>query len=384
MTGHANDTVRNNLDKCVEIAEMSSFKLIDHLSQSDQTHPIHYYQGVKTEDEIANEGFPKFRKLPAELRSKVWENAMPPYGVYTALILGREEPRPQQPPPPAPMAFRVVYRLEPLPRIQRGYDFRMRLDTMRTIQRTCSEAASEVRRVFPTTVNCTHGKLRFNADHDSLALSDRQCLLKLGSSKRFERYGQGAIGFADDWHKIPRKMLFNGWRWNRFGPVADWLRIPKTESHAYPDNVPCSQYVEGFMEFLADCTRLRNFGFMYPKAYDFCGVMATTYWELNVLHQKVLPFFHLAPPMRYLFYDDPWSDICPESLEAFVESVSGLDAVVHGPHTGQEIPMNWQGMRFGRPELRHLRFQAVLHAHPDFFDKVKSVVEREMKSWAEK
>lgn len=154
---------------------------------------------------IAKEGFPKFRELPAELRSKVWEIPMLPYGIYTALMIGHGEPRPRQRPPPVPLAFRVVYHYEPIPRDE---DLSMRQQTMRAIQHTCSEAASEVQRAFPTTVNCTHGKLRFNSENDTLRLSDGQCLFRLGFIKRFKQFSQVAVAFADEWHKILRKMLF--------------------------------------------------------------------------------------------------------------------------------------------------------------------------------
>lgn len=61
---------------------------------------------------------------------------------------------PQQPPAPAPMAVRVVYHLEPVPRDQQDDELRTRLDTMRAIQGVSSEAAHEVQRAFPTTIEC--------------------------------------------------------------------------------------------------------------------------------------------------------------------------------------------------------------------------------------
>lgn len=342
---------------------MSSLKLADDLLQHD---PSPYYKRIKTQDQISKEGFPKFGKLPAELRLKVWENAMPPYGIFTALMFGREEPKPQQPPPPAPMAFRVVYRLEPVPRDQQDDELRMRLDTMRAIQSTNSEAASEVQRAFPTTINCTGGKLRFNAEHDTLSLSyTHRCLYEMGIYMRFKRYSQGAMVFADDWHKIPRKMVIN----NRllYGPLSamdSWLQgsIPASHSPRY------GQFVEGFMEFLADCAGLRSFGFMYDHA---CHDELLSNMDLETLNDEVLRFCYQAPLMKNSFYNINWPRVSLSNLKLFVAALKSLDALVHGPGHGQQLPNHWQGMRFGRPELQHLHFQVMLPASPALRDKMK-------------
>lgn len=45
-----------------------------------------------------------------------------------------------------------------------------------------------------------------------------------------------------------------------------WLRLVKGSNTCL--NIPYDLYVELFMEFLNDCKRLRNFGFMYNRVCD--------------------------------------------------------------------------------------------------------------------
>lgn len=352
MSAQANNTMYSDLDKCVKVAEMSALKLPKDPFQPD---PSPYFDRLKIQDQIAKEGFPKFGKLPAELRLKVWENAMPRYGVFTALMIGREEPMPQQPAPPAPMTFRVVYRLEPVPRDQQHDELRTRLDTMRAIQCTNSEAASEVQRAFPTTINCTGGKLRFNAEHDTLVLSQSQCLLSNAFLKRFHRYSEGAVIFADDWHKIPRKMAFDTRWWKPF--TATGFRLQISQGLPVWNAVPASRSGEGFMNFLADCTRLGTFGLMYHRVCDE-RVMLMTREKLHTSRCQVLPFCHHAPELTDPLYHG-FTD-----LDYFVASVHGLEACIYGLPPDQVLPNPWQGMTFGRPELQHLRLQAMIPAHP--------------------
>lgn len=362
MTAQASDTMCN-LDECVKIAEMSASKLVNGSFQPD---PTPFHKTVNIQYKIANEGFPKFSKLPAELRSKVWQDAMPPYGVFTALMLGREEPRPQQPPPPAILAFRVMYRLEPVPRDQQDDELRTRLDTMRAIQRTSSEAASEVQRAFPTTINCTGGKLRFNAEHDTLSLSDLHDVFACGAMERFRRYSQGTVGFADDWHKIPQKMVLN----NRqlLIPLCgvNWCLLLPNPSPAWIGHPPYAQHVEGLMQFLVGCTALRSFGFMYNRA---CRDTVLQELELERPQFQDLRLCEPAPIMKGLFYDDKFRDPLA-GLEMFLSACIGLETIIHGQRPGQS-PQNLAGMTFGRPELKHLHIQAMVPASPALSDWMK-------------
>lgn len=359
MTAQIKDTVSNKLDKCAEIAEMSSSKLVDGPLQPA---PIPYYERVKTQSQIAKDGFPKFKELPAELRSKVWEYAMPPYGVFTVLMRGREEPMPQQPPPPTPMAFRKVYRLEPIPHDHEDEELRSRLDTMRAIQSTSSEAASEVQRAFPTTIDCTGGKLRFNADHDTLACSlyDWQCISALGLRERFTRYDEGAIIFANDWHKIPRKMAFNSHQlWGPFFGLFHRLSLTDT----------FHQYLEGFMKFLADCTRLGSFGFIFPRPWRG-GDLDVGSIDENGL-DRALRFCCPAPTMQGSFYANNRSRCWINKFSGFIEGIQGMEELVHGPHPGHKLPNHWHGPRLGRPALQHLNFKAMVPVDPALCDRME-------------
>lgn len=351
MSGQTHDTTSSDLDKCVKVAEMSAFKLVNDAFQPD---PTPYYKRLKTKEQIAREGFPKFLELPPELRLKVWEYAMPPYGFFAALMYGREEPIPQQPPPPAPVVFRLVYRLEPVPRDQQGDELRMRLDTMRAIQRTNSEAASEVQRAFPTTINCTGGKLRFNADHDTLILSDVHCLFASGTCGRLRRYRHGAMVFANDWHKIPRKMVFGIPQ--MWGPLSRLAHTPNVRA------------MEGFMEFLTDCTELKFFGFIYHQPCDD-SIMKYRGWKL--FNNEIFRFCHPGSIMKDSFYTRSWPRVSVTELKVFEQSFQNLESLVHGPSPGQELPSHLQGVRFGRQELQHLHLQAFIPARPALHERMK-------------
>lgn len=358
----------SNLDKCVEIAEMSAFKLTSDPYQPDLTP---YYKRVKTKYEIAKEGFPKFKELPAELRSKVWQSAMPPYGIYTALMRGREEPRPQQPPPPAPMTFRLLYHLEPVPRDQQDDELRTRLHTMRAIQRTNSEAASEVQRAFPTTINCTDGKLRFNAEHDILSLSDKNCPFHMWICERFERYSQGAVVFADDWHKIPRRMVLSNRRlWSTLQSLDFMPRFYKCSRLNALGNPPHSEFVEGFVKFLTDCTGLKSFGFIFSQLWHATSPGPQ---DLGSSNYEFLRFCHPAPIMKGAFYVGDglyW----PGGFISFLEGLRSLEALARGPRPGQGLPHDWNGLKFGRPELQHLDFEALVSVDVGFHDRMKRTV----------
>lgn len=311
----------------------------------------------KTPAQIAKEGFPRFQKLPAEIRSKIWQDAMPPYGFYTALMLGREEPMPQQPPSPAPMAFRVVYRLEPVPRDQQDDELRTRLDTMRAIQGVCSEAAHEVQRAFPTTIDCTGGKLRFNAVHDRLNLSDLQCPLGSGFIDRFARYAQGGVVFANDWHKIPHTMLFNNKTlWVEFfraarGPSPAFLRV-------------ILQRMKGFLDFLADCTNLRTLGMIYD-------VPVVSFFHLiDYTSSEVLPFSLLGPTMRGLFYQRLWHASYASTVREFMTGVEGVKVFTNGLDPAQGDTAYLQPIAFHHPRLQDLQVLTVVPVSPVLRDEV--------------
>lgn len=310
--------------------------------------------------QIAKEGFPKFDRLPFELRSMIWKEAMPPYGFYTVLMLGREEPMPQQPPAPAPMRFRAVYRLEPVPHDQQDEALKTRLATMRAIQRVSTEAASEVEIAFPTTIDCTGGKLRFNADHDTLSLSDLQCHLQRGFIQRFARYTQGAVVFKDDWHKIPQAMLFNNASlWIPFNVLFPWL---------FPGSSVIPS-LEGFMTFLADCANLRITGFMYATAFEQSSYFDGLETALLDPQHNFPECCRIAPIMRGSFYQSYWRG-SSWPIHFLIAGSKGLEALVSGVPPEKQVPAWSQSMRFGRQELQHLRIQAAVPMSPEVLDRL--------------
>lgn len=312
----------------------------------------------KTPAQIAEEGFPRFKNMPPEIRSKIWQDAMPPYGFYTVLMLGREEPMPQQPPAPAPMAFRVVYRLEPVPRDQQDDELRTRLDTMRTIQGVSLEAAHEVQRAFPTTIDCTGGKLRFNAVHDSLNLSDLQCLLGSGFVDRFTRYTQGGVVFANDWHKIPHTMLFN----NR----TLWVCFCRAARRPWPSFLQeILGRMKGFLDFLADCTNLGALGIIYDApVVSFFGL-------LDYPSSDLRPFSLLGPAMRSPFYERSWHAPYGFTLmRDFMKGVEGVKALTNGLDPAQEATAYLQPITFHHPRLQDLRVLTVVPVSPVVHDEV--------------
>lgn len=286
---------------------------------------------------------------------------MPPYGFYTVLMLGREEPMPQQPPSPAPMAFRVAYRLEPVPRDQQDDELRTRLDTMRAIQGVSSEAAHEVQRAFPTTIDCTGGKLRFNAVHDSLNLSDLQCPLGSGFFDRFTRYTQGEVVFTNDWHKIPRTMLFN----NRTLWVC-FYRAARGASPSFLRGILLR--MRGFLDFLADCTNLRALGIIYDApVVSFLHLI--DYTSSNF---KFMPFSLLAPAMRGPFYQRSWHApyAYGSTLRDFMKGVEGLKALTNGLDPAQGATTYLAPIAFHHPRLQDLQVLIVVPVSPIVHDEV--------------
>lgn len=326
----------------------------------------------KSPSQIAKEGFPKFSQLPFEIRSMIWKEAMPPYGFYTVLMLGREEPMPQQPPAPAPMRFRAVYRLEPVPSDQQDHKLQKRLATMRAIQRVSTEAASEVEIAFPTTIDCTGGKLRFNAVHDTLSLSDLQYYLGSSFLYRFARYTHGSIVFKDDWHKIPRAMMFNNaMLWRAFNILSPWFSFPGPTQFLA---------LEGFMTFLADCTNLRIMGFMYDTGCDYLSYFNEDYLALLSCRYQCPKSCCFAPIMRGSFYRRHWQRPSSWSVQYLIEGVRGLEALIGGLPPGEQVPTGPQAMRFGRQELQHLRIQAALPVSNELLDKLYDKICGELES----
>jgi hypothetical protein len=77
--------------------------------------------------------------------------------------------------------------------------------------------------------------------------------------RRFEKYQQGSVTFANDWHTIPQRVGINS-----FALLGGLLGFAEWKSR---------RGLEGFMHFLADCASLR------------CIVLASP-WQPSYHHQR--------------------------------------------------------------------------------------------------
>lgn len=330
---------------------------------------------------MSDQEFKRFPNLPAELRAMIWKEAMPPYGVYTVLMLGREEPKPQQPPAPAPMAFRVVYRLEPVPHDQQDDELRVRLHTMRAIQGVNSEAAYELEKAFPTTIDCTGGKLRFNAVHDILSLSDLQCLLGCGFLARFARYSQGAVVFANNWHTIPSTMLFNNRTlWTRF-------RYLSVLRHVSGLMLQFTRQLRGFLHFLADCTHLKAVGVVYDEP----GALISHLVDASTMSGGVMPFSLITPVMRDPFYQRSWDVplhlMVYRQVLYFLDGLIGTRAVIKGLKPGPApwvVPSYLQSVQitFAHPTVQDLEFLVIVPVRPGVRATAMDIIEERRRQTA--
>ena len=236
-----------------------SFNHTKHTQAPPLPHTPHYIKHTQTLYHVSLNNrqqkpnasmFPKFDRLPAEIRLKIWQDSIPRYGVYSVLLRGREEPISDQ--SSHPVTFRVVYSLEPLPRDQRDHSLSDRIHTTISLLLTCSESASEVKRTFPDTIKCTSGKLRFNAKHDLLNLSCNGSILAWGFLRHFARYQQGSVACANDWHKIPQRIGMNSF--SLLGGLEYVYQRYKLGDAGWESDPS----LEGFMQFLDDCASLRH------------------------------------------------------------------------------------------------------------------------------
>ncbi|KAL1866859.1 hypothetical protein Daus18300_006562 [Diaporthe australafricana] len=361
--------------KEVELTEAGISKTSNGAFQLDRT-PC--FDHDKTKDEISQEGFPKFRELPAELRIRIWKDAVPTCGTYPALIHGREDVMPQQPPQPALVTFRRVFRLEPVPRDQQEAKLRMRLDTIRAVQRTCSEAAAEVQKAFPTTIKCTGGMLRFNAEHDILSLSVHKNGLEELFYDRLQCYNQGAVAFEGDWHTIPQKLMMVSCElWYAFRDVYNSVyRILRNPSSFVNPLVP--QWLQGFVSFLGDCTNLRVFGFTYSTVLwsklrrgespvlqqSVAGSRPSPHWH-EVL-RKYLASRYPGPAKQGPFYSSK-PESGSNSFEEFVSGIEGLEMLIRGVPFKTIPQAVLHEIRFGHEKLQHLRLLLMIPIEPEAY-----------------
>ncbi|ROW11156.1 hypothetical protein VMCG_01113 [Cytospora schulzeri] len=141
--------------------------------------------------------FLKFPKLPAELRDKIWNEAMPRHGLYPVQVWATYET--------LSTPNKCVISLKPSHPREHDPAFSERIQVTRDLLMVCRESRAEVKRRFPDTVPCRNGEMRFNAEKDTIfAIMDR-CRFWTG------RFFMGPLKpaqfeFTNDWNSIVRKL----------------------------------------------------------------------------------------------------------------------------------------------------------------------------------
>jgi hypothetical protein len=65
---------------------------------------------IRLHHQTARDGIPRFRFLPAEIRSSIWTEAMPGNGVYTVQLYGQTDSISQPQGTSLSVTIRVIYR----------------------------------------------------------------------------------------------------------------------------------------------------------------------------------------------------------------------------------------------------------------------------------
>lgn len=108
----------------------------------------------------------KFQKLPAELRRKIWDAALPQYG---QLPVTCEREQDEENSSPEVRSFTI--HLVGLPRTLLAYDkLPERVRTTRALLMTCHESRKQAEKHFPNVLTCRKGEIRFNAEEDLITL----------------------------------------------------------------------------------------------------------------------------------------------------------------------------------------------------------------------
>lgn len=138
--------------------------------------------------------------LPQELRLKVWQEAAPRYGLYP--VQGYVELGSPPTPETDPGEYSETIAIRPCPRTEWCSEFTERVRATRSLLLACRESRSELHFLFPDTVPCFGGELRFNGERDVVLVVFMESLQDMfpgpTSLTRFS--------FANDWHKRVRKL----------------------------------------------------------------------------------------------------------------------------------------------------------------------------------
>lgn len=198
------------------------------------------------EDDI----FDRFPDLPFELRSQIWEDAIPGPGIYPVeLLAGLADDQDGH------KALRLA--LRPAHHEFQDPDFHQRVRTHQTLLATCVESRAEVCRRFPNTLD--GGGPRFSFRHDlvyivSDLLHEAFSSHKLSPEIRFE--------FEGGWNKLIHRLALN------CEELQGWYCVMRSGRPEGP-YLKHITYMEKFMEFLTTCTSLKQLVLTITRGIGF-------------------------------------------------------------------------------------------------------------------
>ncbi|KUI67019.1 hypothetical protein VM1G_01732 [Cytospora mali] len=317
---------------------------------------------------IKQEGFPKFKHLPPELRRMIWKEVMPPYGIVPvdcAVAQGKVR---------APGAGEVqdekclhLYLSE---RYYQGPDSIDRNRTIQTLLATTHESREEVHKCFPDVLISAgddYKEVLFNFKNDLIYITTPSYEVTLHDypPKRL------TPAFADGWNNKIHKVAVDT------RVLRQWLghligQDPPREGLLVQD----ARHINCFMDFVVACPNLKQVVFTCAN-----GVTLDV-WNNGLYGYKIpecLSSCHLGVVLNeYTCYRDsghvqtdrnlvyPARDI-PLELSKLPGCAQGLREVISGGADTSEI--EYLGLiKFGYPGLQDLEILTMVHVAPQLRD----------------
>lgn len=289
--------------------------------------------------------------LPRELRLKVWREAAPRYGLYPVQGYAKLE-SPPMPDTDAEKQSNIIA-LRPYSRTEWYSEFAERVRATRSLLLACRESRSELHFLFPDTVHCFGGELRFSGERDVVLIifikSLEKMLVKSTSLTRFS--------FANDWHKKVRKL-------GVFSPMLQYLDN-KFLLSSLTLGIPSQRYLRRFLrvfgrfdEYRAGADHLRQLVIVegsYISSATLSKVRANDSGQrdlFEVLRQCYRTDVRITVPpgmVELCELTPAWN--LRGSLCALDELVEKLEMQIQGRPSSNPHPQAFQSLRFGYTEL---------------------------------
>ncbi|KUI54106.1 hypothetical protein VP1G_01391 [Cytospora mali] len=307
---------------------------------------------------IKQEGFPKFKQLPPELRRMIWKEAMPPYGIVPVLCAVRA-------PAPGEARHKRCLVLYPSERYYQGPDFIDRNRMIQALLATTRESQKEVHRCFPDVITYGDYKLLFHFKHDLIYITTPSYEVNLRDSL------PKGLTFADGWNNKIHKVAVDT------RVLRQWLghlagQRPPREGLLVQD----ARYINCFLDFVVACPNLKQVVFT-------CANGATLDVWNNVVYGHMifecLSSCHLGVVLKEdTCYRDsgsvetnrnlinPARDI-PLELSKLPGCAQGLRKVISGGADTSETEYSHL-VKFGYPGLQDLDILTMVHVVPQLRD----------------